>query len=202
VRGNNMGDVGAQALLKTISKNARLTKLDVSDNGIGEPGGGALGQLLSAAKALKQADLSWNNVRVAGALSISEGLKSSSLVRLNLAWNGLGERGAAAIGGALKENATLQFLDLSSNTIGRGNGIGPVHLEASEGTQAIAEGLRDNTTLRSLQLSGNPIGDKGVVMVIEAVGINLSVRDLGLVFDWDLRQAAGRLGLGGRKDEV
>ena len=102
----------------------------------------------------------------------------------------------------LKENATLQFLDLSSNTIGRGNGIGPVHLEASEGTQAIAEGLRDNTTLRSLQLSGNPIGDKGVVMVIEAVGINLSVRDLGLVFDWDLRQAAGRLGLGGRKDEV
>lgn len=48
------------------------------------------------------------------------------------------------------------------------------------GASALADGLRENQTLRSLQLNGNPIGDKGVVMVIEAVGEQCSVRDLGL----------------------
>jgi Ran GTPase-activating protein (RanGAP) involved in mRNA processing and transport len=68
----------------------------------------------------------------------------------------------------LKENASLLFLDLSSNRIGE------------EGTKAIAEGLKENQTLRSLQLNGNPIGDHGVMIIIESVGVYCSVRDLGL----------------------
>ena len=88
-------------------------------------------------------------------------------VRLNLAWNGLGERGAEAIGEVLKENKTLQFLDLSSNRI-------------EKGTESLAQGLMHNQTLRSLQLNGNPIGDRGVMLLIDAVGENNSLRDLGL----------------------
>ncbi|KAL3911879.1 MAG: hypothetical protein SGPRY_008530 [Prymnesium sp.] len=117
LRGNHMSDMGAQRLAETATKSTKLSKLDVSDNGIGESGGSALGYLLSFSRPLKQADFSWNSVRAAGAIAIAEGLKLSSLVRLNLAWNGLGERGAAAMGLALKENASLLFLDLSSNRI-------------------------------------------------------------------------------------
>jgi Ran GTPase-activating protein (RanGAP) involved in mRNA processing and transport len=81
---------------------------------------------------------------------------------------GLGERGAVAIGNALKDNASLLFLDVSSNRIGE------------EGTKAIAEGIKENQTLRSLQLNGNPIGDHGVMLIIESVGAYRQVRDLGL----------------------
>ena len=69
-----------------------------------------------------------------------------------------------------------------------------------EGARQIAEGLKENATLRSLQLNGaaacaaanevngtelacaagNSIGDAGAMLVIEAVGQNCSVRDLGL----------------------
>ena len=128
LRGNNMGDMGALRLSETIGKSAKMTKLDVSDNGIGESGGSALGGLISTSRPLKQADFSWNSVRSVGAKAIAEGLKLSSLVRLNLAWNGLGDGGADAMGGALKENASLLFLDLSSNRIGE------------EGTKSVAEG--------------------------------------------------------------
>lgn len=88
LRGNNMGDTGAQRLAKTVTKSGKLTKLDVSDNGIGEVGGAALGHLIATSRPLKQADFSWNSVRSLGAIAIAEGLKLSSLVRLNLAWNG------------------------------------------------------------------------------------------------------------------
>jgi len=169
LRGNNMGDMGARALRSNINDKNRLSKIDVSDNGIGESGGVDLGHLIANTKSLKQADFSWNAVSLKGTEKIAEGLRGPSvLVRLNLAWNGLGDRGADHIGGALKENQTLQFLDLSSNRI------------AFDGSRGIAEGLRINQTLRSLQLNGNPMGDKGVVIIIEAVGEQCSVRDLGL----------------------
>jgi len=44
----------------------------------------------------------------------------------------------------------------------------------------LADGLRENQSLRSLQLNGNPVGDTGVMIIIEAVGVNCAVRDLGL----------------------
>lgn len=168
LRGNNVGDVGAHALAAAIGKSGKVSRLDVSDNGISEGGGEALGALISGSGPLKQADFSWNALRLVGSLKIAEGLKTSSLVRLNMAWNGIGEKGAAAMGGALKDNASLQFLDISSNRIG------------GQGASSIAEGLKANETLRSLQLNGNPIGDQGVMLIIEAVGEHCAVRDLGL----------------------
>ena len=163
-----MGDMGARALEARLNENGKLTKIDVSDNGIGLAGGKALGELLERAKSLKQADFSWNAVGARGTFDIAQGLKSSSLVRLNLAWNGLGDQGAEAVGGSIKENSALQFLDVSSNRI------------ELAGAGFIADGLKENQTLRSLQLNGNPIGDKGVVLIIEAVGEQCSVRDLGV----------------------
>ena len=116
-----------------------------------------------------QADFSWNAVGTKGTQRIAEGLQGQAqLVRLNLAWNGLGDKGAEHMGGALRSNGTLQFLDVASNRIGL------------PGSRFIAEGLEENTTLRSLQLNGNPISDKGVDAIIKAVGIQCSVRDLGL----------------------
>jgi Ran GTPase-activating protein (RanGAP) involved in mRNA processing and transport len=168
LRGNNMGDLGARALEARLNESGKLAKIDVSDNGIGIAGGRALGALITRAKSLKQADFSWNAVGARGTLDIAEGLKSASIVRLNLAWNGLGDAGAAAMGGSIRENQVLQFLDVSSNRI------------ELEGARSIADGLHENQTLRSLQLNGNPIGDKGVVLVIEAVGVQCSVRDLGV----------------------
>jgi len=168
LRGNNMGDMGAKALHSNLATATKLSKLDVSDNGIGEEGGNSLGSLLEENKGLKHADLSWNAVRAAGTLAIANGLKTSTLLRLNLAWNGIGDRGASAIGGALKENSVLQFLDVSSNKV------------AFDGASGLADGLKENQTLRSLQLNGNPITDKGVIIVIEAIGEQCSVRDLGL----------------------
>jgi len=168
LRGNNMGDMGAKALKENLGDSTRLSKLDVSDNGIGEEGGRYLGALLEESKGLKQADFSWNAVRAGGTIEIANGLKISTLLRLNLAWNGIGDKGAGAIGGALKENSVLQFLDISSNRV------------AIDGAGGLAEGLKENQTLRSLQLNGNPITDKGVVLIIEAIGEQCSVRDLGL----------------------
>jgi len=101
-------------------------------------------------------------------VAIADGLKMSSLLRINLAWNGIGDVGARAVGGALKENSVLQFLDVSSNRI------------EFEGAKSLAEGIKENQTLRSLQLNANPITDRGVGVIISAVGEQCSVRDLGL----------------------
>lgn len=42
-----------------------------------------------------------------------------------------------------------------------------------------------------MRLNGNPVGDKGAVLIIEAVGIKLSVRDLGLQDCSTCKSAAG-----------
>ena len=58
LRGNNMGDVGARALRSNVNEKSRLSKIDVSDNGISESGGIDLGLLIANTKSLKQADFS------------------------------------------------------------------------------------------------------------------------------------------------
>lgn len=81
---DSLNPLSSHSIQLVSSRSTKLSKLDVSDNGIGESGGSALGYLLSFSRPLKQADFSWNSVRAAGAIAIAEGLKLSSLVRVRL----------------------------------------------------------------------------------------------------------------------
>ncbi|KAJ1627881.1 hypothetical protein T492DRAFT_168552 [Pavlovales sp. CCMP2436] len=165
LRGNAMGDFGAQAFAEALTLNRSITKLDLSDNGIDELGAVALAAMLTKCELMKFVDFSWNCIRLDGAAALAEALKTSSVVRLNLAWNGLGDRGAKALAEALQE---LLFLDISKNNLGE------------PAAAAVASALRVNTTLRSLQLNGNALTDKGVGQIVQAIGVNCTVRDLGL----------------------
>jgi len=168
IRGNAVGDRGAQALVQAIRPPAKLESLDLSDNGLGDAAAPALADLLLATTPLRMLDVSWNALGPGGAVVVAEALQTSSLSRFSLAWNGIGDRGAVALGQALSVNASLEFLDASSNRVG------------TSGAVAIAESLGSNTSLRSLQLNGNPLGEEGALALVEAIGRTTSVRDLGL----------------------
>jgi Ran GTPase-activating protein (RanGAP) involved in mRNA processing and transport len=158
LRGNNLGDLGAIALARALGGNKTLTKIDLSRNAIDESGAVALAEFVGGCEQLRILDMSWNSIRLAGAEALMDALRNSKLLRLNFAWNGLGERGAKSLAGALADNRELQFLDISQNNL------------REEAAKHISEALRVNTTLRSLQLNGNAIGDRGLGMVLQAIG--------------------------------
>lgn len=150
-------------LLEALSKNQKLTSLDLSHNNIGKnetmnvvqpdiiTGGERIAESLSYITCrLKFLDLSWNSIRLESAVAIGEALgQNYSLTELNIAYNAFGKEGGEAVGKSLFNNTTLKTLDMSHNNI------------TPRAAFVIAVALRGNTTLQHINLEGNPLGEYG-----------------------------------------
>ena len=155
LRGNNIGDAGAQELKLPDS----LQLLDLSSNSIGDLGA----QGLTLPDSLLSLRLSFNNISDVGA----QGLKlPDSLQSLGLIGNNIDDAGVQG----LKLPEGLESLDLSSNSIGD---LGAQGLKLPDSLQSLslsgnnigdagAQGLKLPDSLQSLDLSVNNIGDSGV----------------------------------------
>ena len=98
---------------------------------------------------------------------------NTALKKLDLSGNDVGDVGAISLAQALHSNSSLDFLDLSLNCIG------------DSGAKSFAEALHHNSTITHLDLSGNEdIGEEGVHHLIQALTVNDSISENGLILDW------------------
>ena len=136
----------APDLANVLSELARLTLLNLADNGMGECAATAMLPALTHLTALQALYLRDNALGAAAAPALAGALpKLACLTLLNLANNGMGETSADALLPALAELTMLQYLDLQDNALGAGS------------AQALANALAQLTRLTALQIANNGI---------------------------------------------
>lgn len=163
---NQIGDLGAQELLRVLRGNMTLEILNLSGNKL-QTAAVAVSELLMDLNALRLLDLSNNNLGDEGATRIAEVLpQNTTLIRLNLNYNKIGFKGARKLWAGLAENTRLKTLNLKGNLIG------------DMGTMALDSGLLTNSTLLSLDLAENHITQSGSLRVVEALRVSKGLEEL------------------------
>ncbi|MBP9692916.1 MAG: hypothetical protein KBD90_06295, partial [Alphaproteobacteria bacterium] len=120
-------------VVKALSKNTSLIKLNLRSNKISDKGAISLAQNT----ALTSLDLSYNKIGDEGAKALA---KNETLTLLSLEWNNLN----SSVAKALEKNTTLKRLNLDYNKIG------------NEGVMNLAQ----NTTITTLSLVSNYVDDE------------------------------------------
>lgn len=125
MRGNDIGDVGADAIAAAVA-NSKIAELMLANNNIGSAGAIALAQVVAQSSCLQELDLNENEVGDDGAAALAKSLmvpsdddkeesKASSLTILRLKDNQIGDAGAGAFVEHLDQNRKLTVLDLVGN---------------------------------------------------------------------------------------
>ena len=178
--GTSIGSVGAEALAEAIGSNTALKKLVLSDNDVGDVGAKALAEVLNCNTILEELDLSVTKIGSVGIEALAQAVVSNtSLKKLNLSINDVGDVGAIALAQALHSNSSLEVLEFYNNYIGY------------SGAKAFAEALHHNSTITHLDLYGNKdIGEEGVRHLIQALTVNDSISENGLILDRERYECA------------
>lgn len=169
-----INSVGAYKLATALkSKHQQLRSLVLSFNDIRDRGAEAIARALPKNRTLENLDLSFNVVGNDGAEALAEGLCANKTLRsLVLCFNRFGSRGMSSFGRALKVNDTLGNLNIMGNRI-RGNELSIVALARA--------GLKDNRALRELHLSDHRVrAQEGAMIVCQAVQGHANLRILEL----------------------
>uniref|UniRef100_A0A8C4V1F0 Leucine rich repeat containing 45 n=1 Tax=Falco tinnunculus TaxID=100819 RepID=A0A8C4V1F0_FALTI len=119
-RGNNLRNVGAEALGKLLRQNKSIRSLILEWNSLGvwEEGFSFFCQGLGANNFLQQLDLRNNQINHQGAGDLAMALKqNASLQELDLRWNNIGLLGGRALLNCLHSNKTLKRLELAGNNV-------------------------------------------------------------------------------------
>lgn len=96
--GNNIGNIGAQAIAEELSVNRTLKELYMSCNQIGDLGAKAIGEALKTNKALNKLWLFSNEIADSGADALVEGLeKNKTLQKIYLSQNKFSQKGKRAL---------------------------------------------------------------------------------------------------------
>lgn len=118
-----LGEEGVQDLCTKLRKRP-FKRLVLRGNCLGESGAQAIAEFLAAAEELEELSLEWNQVGSAGAKHIARGLeKNVSLTKLDLRNNNIRNDGAIALSEAVKINKALVELDLRWNKIEDGGAL-------------------------------------------------------------------------------
>ena len=173
ISNNNIGSVGAEVLAEAIGSNTTLKKLSLCSNGVGDVGAKALSEVLNYNTILEELDLSGNEIGDVGTEALAQAVVSNtSLKKLYLSDNDVSDVGAISLAQALHSNSSLEVLELGGICIG------------DSGAKAFAEALHHNSTITHLDLSYNEdIGEEGVHHLIQALTVNDSISENGLIFD-------------------
>ncbi|KAL4510557.1 hypothetical protein ABPG72_004711 [Tetrahymena utriculariae] len=143
--GNKLGDTAVKDLFQSILKNQNLRILDLSDNNLSDNASQYLGQIV----------------------------KTCSIFELYIGWNQLRASSGKEIFSALTENNYLKVIDISGNSLGRGESFvneienfmqkntDVYHLDLSsnffsyEDSIAISKSLESNKTIYGFHFEGN-----------------------------------------------
>ena len=155
-------DAGTDKLLlnghRTIDLvDKRLTDVDVA----------TLAVALTETKQFKVVDLSYNELGAGAAMSLSQVVKSNTVITaLDVSENGINEQAVEGLCAALKTNGTIRELSLSGNAIGGSGGM------------AVAELLQVNTALERLSLANCNLTTESLVALATVLHENVTLRAL------------------------
>uniref|UniRef100_A0A8C4V573 Leucine rich repeat containing 45 n=1 Tax=Falco tinnunculus TaxID=100819 RepID=A0A8C4V573_FALTI len=120
-QGNNLRNVGAEALGKLLRQNKSIRSLILEWNSLGvwEEGFSFFCQGLGANNFLQQLDLRNNQINHQGAGDLAMALKQNFFAHLHmyLRWNNIGLLGGRALLNCLHSNKTLKRLELAGNNV-------------------------------------------------------------------------------------
>ncbi|CAE7347373.1 NLRC3 [Symbiodinium sp. KB8] len=178
LRGNNIGDEGAEAIAEALKTNSTLTRIQLAFNSIGSEGGKAICEALKSNSTLTSINLEGNVISLQVLAEIEKRCRlerfedSRAAPEAAKAWTGrvriedLAER--------LNEHCNPSKLSLSR--FGRRQR----GLKAVEEVKAISEALKSNSTLTSIDLTEWFIGDKGAQAIGEALKTNSTLTSINL----------------------
>ncbi|KAI9349883.1 hypothetical protein DFJ73DRAFT_402778 [Zopfochytrium polystomum] len=156
----------------TQTRDARLTKLDLSFNNFGPIGSTSFARALAHLRRITDLDLSWNNLGVEGARALAAAVPScQSLSIMKLSRTSLSSPGCEALMTALASHDGL--LELGLDTIGIDDNA----------ARSISFFLRTNMSLQRLCLRGNELSNDGAAAIAQALGVNQMLRTLDLSFN-------------------
>ena len=128
----------------------------------------ALGRLLSTSKSLTELYISELQLVDPGIEYIINGLKQSTLQRLDIFYCAVGSNGAYHIANALCDNSSLRDFILKG-----------IEIE-DQGASAVAEMLTINHSLKALYMQQCGITELGAIKLAEALGINSTLTNIDL----------------------
>jgi hypothetical protein len=104
-------------MLDAIAQCTHLKELNISDCNVCEQGVASCAQMLEST-ALEELSLAWNTIKESGAKRLGHSLSvNESLKRLDLSSCGLGDAGGTYVAKGLLDNAVLEVVLLSSNSL-------------------------------------------------------------------------------------
>jgi len=161
---NGAGTKAAESLAEAVPQSKSIRHLDLSWNQFSEEALALehLGKMIAGSATLQHLDLSGNRMKVkdTGMMQkFSEGLKESkSLEQLRLKRMYFEDEELKGLAAGIAANRSLRFLDLTSTTVGKDDGM--KHLCAA---------LEENSTLETVLLTNNWIRDGSVKFFVEAL---------------------------------
>ena len=164
--GNNIGDVGAEALARMLEHNTTLKVLDLSGNSsITARGVTFLANALKKNTTLTTLILSMTNVKQKACVALSSMLAvNKTLTTLDVSCNNIGDRGVKSLFEFIRNsNHSLTTLSIANNII------------TSAGANVLAETVRDNTTLTSIDISYNNFEVLRNITLMNALESNYSL---------------------------
>ena len=168
---NKIGSVGTKALAEALRSNTALKKLDLSDNDIGDVGAKALAKLLNCKTILQELDLSCNKIGSVGTEALAKAIGSNTALKKLVLYD-ISDVGVISLAQALHSNSSLEVLKLVGSYI------------QDSGAKAFAEALHHNSTITHLDLCLNEdVGEEGVHHLIQALTVNKSISENGLILD-------------------
>lgn len=159
-----LGGTSAKVINRILMQNNYFTNLLFSKNLFGDVGTIILADAVRTNMNIVHIDLSSNDVGPEGAQALFAALlENCSVVSINLSSkeglnrNRLGVRGVEPLEWVLKKNKILQFLKLSSTSIGL------------VGLECILAGLEENESLIELDISHNELGPEGCSLLSNTI---------------------------------
>ena len=118
MRGNCIGEKGAQAIGDMVRGNITLEQISLDWNLISSSGSIHISKGIEVNVSVVQLDLRNNSIDDEGAIDLAEGLKNNSVLRtIDLRWNQIGDRGATALLEAMQSRDDAIVIQLHGNPI-------------------------------------------------------------------------------------
>jgi Ran GTPase-activating protein (RanGAP) involved in mRNA processing and transport len=142
LRSNKLGNAGVTTLATKLSRNRRIVKLVLFDNGISKDGGIALFMALRSNNTLSSLDLSQNEIGLPETLEhLKRLLICNSTIENLFLWNvGIQDHGAIILGEGVAENESLKRLELRNNSL------------SAIGLMALSHGIKVNAIVYKVLL--------------------------------------------------
>ena len=164
---NLISDIGAIHIAECLKKN-NLIELDLEINQVGDQGLKVLSKALRYNNSLDLLNLSFNNISNTGVNHLSKAMKTNQkLSQLLLMSNNITDA-KKWITNLLKHNNSLQYLDISCNSI------------RNKGLEYFSNALGINESVTELNFSQNSIGDDGAKFITLALSKNIALLSLDI----------------------